>query len=101
MIIILTFINGVMTLPFMPEYAGFTSWFWLVFIALSNMFLIYMNEHNLCNFITIALFLAILPTLPIAKVISFQGIFQLPLPICLIPVWKDFVNDEMEEIDVR
>ena len=100
-IIILTFINGVMTLPFMPEYAGFTSWFWLVFIALSNMFLIYMNEHNLCNFITIALFLAILPTLPIAKVISFQGIFQLPLPICLIPVWKDFVNDELEEKDVR
>ena len=100
-IIILTLINGVMTLPFMPEYAGFTTWFWLVFIALSNMFLIYMNEHNLCNFITIALFLAILPTLPIAKVISFQGIFQLPLPICLIPVWKDFVNDELEEKDVR
>ena len=100
-IIILTLINGVMTLPFMPEYAGFTSWFWLVFIALSNMFLIYMEEHNLCNFITIALFLAILPTLPIAKVISFHGIFQLPLPICLIPVWKDFVNDELEKKDVR
>ena len=66
------------------------------------MFLIYMKdlmkEHNLCIFITIALFLAILPTLPIA---SFQGIFQLPLPICLIPVWKDFVNDELEEKDVR
>ena len=40
-----------------------------------------------------------LPFMP--EYIAFQGIFQLPLPICLIPVWKDFVNDELEKKNVR
>ena len=49
----------------------------------------------------LAVFVAIFPTLPIAKLIGFQAILQFPLPMCLIPVWKDSINDELEKKDVR
>ena len=108
-IIILAYGNVLMTLtlPFMPEYATFSTLFWLpilVFIAFVNILLIstktdFKNPYSLS--ITFAMFVAIFPTLPIAKLIGFQAIFQFPLPMCLIPVWKDFVNDELEKKDVR
>ena len=106
-IIILAYGNVLMTLtlPFMPEYATFSTLFWLpilVFIAFVNILLIYTKKKSLYIMVILfAMFVAIFPTLPIAELIGVQAIFQFPLPMCLILVWKDFVKDELEKKDVR
>ena len=103
-IIILAYGNVLMTLtlPFMPKYATFSTLFWLPILVIIAFVIILLTElKNPYSIIAFAMFVAIFPTPPIAKLIGFQAIFQFPLPMCLIPVWKDFVNDELEEKDVR
>ena len=114
LIIVLTYNNIfllTLTLPLMPLYHVFSTHFFLPIlfsILLANLVLIYNDKvwefsWLSASFAFIMLYyIVMLPTLlKMARIIGFQTIFQYPLPMCLIIVWKDFVNDELEKKDVR